>query len=208
MSEPNIILTQREKDLIMSSRQRELNSSHPALPQSQTHSNPDNADGSNAQSNGSQPSREMTSSQSLTDHKMEDFDWADEPHDDRNQQDFETEFTTSTKYGATRVMSPDEALRRRQANLRSANELFEATKNSKKKTPTAPFHYDRFAVRNSPNVTPPLSQRTDVHVTESPTHIGGAPKVPAYLIKETKNKRQLANAGIYTMDGARNVALP
>jgi len=200
MSEQEIKLTQKERELIMSSRRSNQDSSHPQLPTSQTHLNPD-ADNQSRPANPTAPTAPV-------DEKMEDFDWADEVKNETyDHAPPSGQFTTSAKYGYTRVMSPDEALRYRQTNLRSANELFEAKKKSKVKSPTRPFDYDRFSVRTSDNVTPPLSQRTDVPVTESPTHVGSAPKVPAYLIQE-KKKRQLANAGIYGMDGNRNVALP
>jgi len=208
MSDQQLQLTQKEKELIMSSRRNAHNSSHPDLPASQTHLNPgvDNSQANVAEQSFNRPKDHVSPEK---DDKIEDFDWAD---DDKSMSTNHVlsggQYTTSTKYGNTRVMSPDEVMRMRQTNIRSANELFEASKKSKQKQQTKPFHYDRFAVRSSENVTPPLSQRTTLPVTESPTHIGGAPKVPDYLIKETKKKRQLANAGIYGMDGDRNVALP
>jgi len=208
MSEQNIVLTKSERNLIMSTRKKEENSSHPTMPSSNNWSIPDSHNKPSPTTLAQSPPNESTPPLPFKGERAEDFDWADDPESNNKQQTHETAFTTSSKYGATRVMSPDEAVARRRINIRSANELFEAKNKSKAKEQKQPYHYDRFAVRNSSNVTPPLSQRTDVPVTESPTHIGNAPKVPAYLIKETKNKRQLANAGIYTMDGVRNVALP
>lgn len=206
MSEQELRLTQKEREMILSSRRTPQNSSHPDLPASQTHTRPDVLSGATAPDNrpeSAQPRPENPSSD-----KIEEFDWADEVENQTYDHAPPSGlYTTSAKYGYTRVMSPDEALRYRQTNLRSANELFEAKKKSKVKSPNKPFDYDRFSVRTSNNITPPLSQRTTVPVTETPTHVGSAPKVPAYLIKETK-KRQLANAGIYGMDGNRNVALP
>lgn len=188
----------------MSTRRTPQNSSHPDLPSSQTHSIPD----AQSDSRESERPNQVVVAQQPADDKIEEFDWADEVKNETyDHAPPSGQFTTSAKYGYTRVMSPDEALRYRQTNLRSANELFEASKKSKLKSRTRPFNYDRFSVRDSNNVTPPLSQRTTVPVTESPTHVGSAPKVPAYLIQE-KKKRQLANAGIYGMDGNRNVALP